>query len=70
MNATLYYAARVRDSYVGIKGKYEESCVSSSMQERDGWLKEWGGMYDKDSGYKVERKDFDSYEAAALWAGY
>lgn len=56
MSQVLTIVVRVRDTYVGVKGKFAEECVTTNPQEAESWFKQWKSEYDKDSGFKVTRK--------------
>lgn len=56
---TVTYLIRVKDTYCGLKGEYEEECETTSKEEADHWWKQWRKEYTAAKGfegYKVTRK--------------
>ena len=62
--ATTIYFVTVRDTFCGVRGRFEESCLTTNKTEADTWLKQWKSEYDKDSGYKVTMKKTPYSDAA------
>ena len=56
MENSAVYVVRVRDAFCGVRGKFEEECVTTHKGESDYWFKQWKTEYDKESGFSVTRK--------------
>lgn len=46
------YTVRVRDVWCGVRGVYEEECVTTDKREADAWYKQWKQEYSTANGYE------------------
>lgn len=51
---TTGFVVRVRDVYVGVRGKFTEECVTHNELEARTWFKQWKAEYPKDEGFSVK----------------